>query len=829
MSLWNRFLQSFRPNTRDQEIAEEFEAHLDLRAEELEAQGLSPAEARREARKKFGPAARIVEETREAHLFQWLDTWRRDSAYSIRGLLRRPAFLATGLATLALGIGANVAIFSILDALLLKPLPVPNADRLMGIVETRNGQPTGGNPVRLREYGESMRSLQSIGGLYAETLVTNSGDGPLPLRVVRTVGQLVQTLGYQPVLGRIPAPAERNVALLGHRFWERHYGKSPDVLGKTLRTQNGVVEIAGVLGPESSLIEDYDAWIPAAQETLDVPRTAGFLLVVARLKPNVELATANAELATVNRDAAEGLKARLQPLGGILVDEATAAVYLLSGVVFTILLIACANIAGLLLARNAERSREAAIRAAIGASRWDLVRLYLFESVWLAIPGGALGLLAGAWSLSLLRTVLPPGLPLLATIAIDARAAAFAFLLTLFCALAIGLLPAWQAARQKAGPSPWRSALVVGQVAVSMILLMTAGLLLHRLLDAKRRPLGFQPDSVIAIQFEFPWDTDMAKLHPFYRNVEDAVRGVPGVRAAGLVDRLPLEGGSQGRGYLRIRGRQLDEALARQSYGYRAISNGYITALRVPLLAGALPDEKQRQTLVNETFAKRYFGDRSPIGEQVSYADANREPVWYTITGVVQNIAQSAVDLRPISEVFVPFERTFWPHSALVVQMEGDPAAAIAAAKRVDPFALIRYAGPLEARLEKAWSEPNLLATLITGLALVALALVCVGIYGMLAGFVRVRTRDFGIRLALGATPASLVQLSLSHGLRLTSIGLGVGLFGTWPVARLLGQPPDPVAMAVAAALMVAAAGAACYGPARRAAKLDPAMVLRHD
>ena len=829
MSIWSRVLQTLRPNARNREIEAELAAHIDMRAEELEAQGLSPAEARREARKRFGSQARIVEETREVHLFQWVDTWRRDSAYSIRGLLRRPAFLLTGLATLAVGIGVNVAIFSVVDGLLLKPLPVPDADRLMAVVETRNGQPTGGNPIRLREYGESMRSLQSIGGLYSETLVTNSGDGPVPIRAVRTVGQLVQTFGYQPILGRIPGAEEQNVALLSHRFWERQYGKSRDVLGKTLKTQGGIIEIGGVLGPEASLIEDYDIWTPAGRETLNAPRTAGFLLVVTRLKPGVALARANAELATVNRDAAEGLKAELKPLGGILTNEASTAVYLLAGVVFTVLLIACANIAGLLLARNAERVREAAIRAAIGASRWDLVRLYLFESIWLAIPGGALGLLAGAWSLSLLKTFIPENLPLLATIEIDGRAAAFACFLTLFCALAIGLLPAWQAARLKAGPSPLRSALVVAQVAVSMILLMTAGLLIHSLLDAKRRPLGFQPDHVIAIQFEFPWDTDMAKLHQFYRNVEDAVRAVPGVRSAGLVDRLPLEGGSQGRGYVRIRGRQLDEALARQSYGFRAISNGYITALRVPLLAGTLPDQKQRQTLINETFAKRYFGDRSPIGEQVSYADANREPDWYTVTGVVQNVAQSTVDLRTFSEVYVPFERTFWPHAALVVDLEGDPAAAIAAAKRIDPYALIRFAGPLDARLEKAWSEPNLLAGLLAGLALAALALVCVGIYGMLAGFVRVRTRDFGIRLALGASPESLTKLSLHHGLRLTAMGLGLGLFGTWPVARWLDKAPDPVAMAIAAALMMTVAGAACYGPARRAAKLDPAMVLRHD
>jgi hypothetical protein len=309
-----------------------------------------------------------------------------------------------------------------------------------------------------------------------------------------------------------------------------------------------------------------------------------------------------------------------------------------------------------------------------------------------------------------------------------------------------------------------------------MALLLTAGVLVHSLVDAKRRPLGFQADQVVAVQFDFPWDTEEAKLQQFYRDVEAAAQAAPGVRAAGLVDRLPLFGGSQGRGYLRIRGRVLEEAQARQSYGFRAMTNGYIAALRIPLLRGHLPNEKLRETLVNETFAKRYFGDRDPVGEQVSYSDAKREPVWFTVTGVVRDVPVSAVDLRPLSEVFVPMSRTFWPMATLVMHLEGDPSAAIAAAKRVDPNAVVRFAGPMEARMETAWAEPRLIATLLGGFAVAALALVCVGIYGMLAGFVRGRTREFGVRLALGATPGSLTELSLQHGLKLTGLGLGLGV-----------------------------------------------------
>ena len=681
-----------------------------------------------------------------------------------------------------------------------------------------------------------MQSFSTTGGFYSEGMVVRTADGAQSLKTLRTVGDVAGTFGYRPVLGRLPAPGEENVALLGHRYWEKAYGASPGALGKTLHTPSGVIEIIGVMGPEAALIEEYEVWTPMGRDMEKTPRTAGFLQMIARLKPAVDAAQANAELATVSAamraahpEEDKGLSARLTPLRNVITNEVSRPVLLLAGVVFTVLLIACANLAGLLLARNADRAREAAIRIAIGASRGDLIRLYLLESVWLAIPGGALGLLAGSWSLAYLKSLLPEDLPLLQTISIDARVALYALALTLFCALAIGLLPAWQVARLKAKPSPLRSALVVAQVAVSMVRLMTAGLRVNRLLAAKKRPLGFAQDHVLALQFAFTWDTDNAKLQQFYHDVEQAVREVPGVRTAGLIDRLPLEGGSQGRGYLRIRGRNLDESVARQSYGFRAMTSGAITALRVPILRGGLPDEKQRQTLINETFARKYFGDADPVGQQVSFSDANKEPVWYTIAGVVANVAQNSVETRAFSEVFVHISRTYWPHAALVVNTESDAAPVIAAARRVDPFAVIRYAGPLETRLASAWSEPQLIASLLGGFALAALALVCVGIYGMLAGFVRGRTREFGIRLALGATPVSLTQLSLNHGLRLTAIGLGLGLAGTWPVARFLEKAPDPVALAVAAALMMAAAGAACYAPARRAAKLDPALVLRHD
>lgn len=852
MPFLKRLLQTLRPNARNREIESEIALHIELRAEELERAGLPPREALRQARARFGSRARIAEETRETHLLAVADAWRRDSVYSIRALLRRPSFLATGLLTLALGIGVNIAIFSVLDGMLWKPLPVPAPDRLLAFVETRDGAGTGGNPIRLEEYTSAMTSLAAAGGFYGETVVTSTADGPQPLHALRTLGDVLGAFGYRPVLGRAFDAEEqqgrRGVALLSYRFWQQQFGGRVDALGRTLNSRGGPMEIIGVLGPDASVIEDYDIWSPMKAETPDnlTPRTAGYLMCIARLRPGVSEAAAGAELATIsaairaaNPVADHGLAVRFRPLRDVLAGQAFLPFYLLAAVVFTVLLIACANIAGLLLARNQERAREASIRAAIGAGRWDLFRLYLLEALWLALPGGALGLLTGAWTLSLLKPAIPADLPLLANIGIDLRASFFAAALTVFCALAIGLLPAWQLARLRFTRHPLRGTLVVAQVSLSLVLLLLTAFLLQGLRTAQRRPLGFQPDHVLALQFDFPWDTDGTKLRHFYAAAEDALRTMPGVRAAGTVDRIPLQGGSQQRAFIRLRGRDLDDALARQRYGYRAVTNGYFTALRIPLLAGRLPVPGQRETLVNETFARTHFGAAGGVGESVSFTGPEEAPIWYRVTGIVADIAHSAVDLRTFSEVFVPFERTFWPSATIILQMEGDPAAFAAAARQrirqVDPFALLRYAGPLDARLDSAWSEPRLLAKLLSGLAFAALALVSIGIYGLLSGFVRSRTREFGIRLALGATPRSLTQLSLNHGLRLTSLGLALGLGAAVPAVRLFrglipgGESPHPAVATAAALLLLAAALAACYIPARRAARLDPAAVLRHE
>jgi predicted permease len=854
MGLWSKLIRTLRPAST--EIDEELAFHVAMREHEYREEGMSASDARSAARRKFGSVVKAGQEARDAHTWAWLDALRRDSIYSIRGLMRRPVLLATGILTLAIGIGLNLAIFAYVDTLLLRPLPLPGGERVMAVLESRNGERTGGNPLRMGDYQAGMQTLEAVGGIYTERVVEAGPDGPTGIRVLRTAGDVHGALGFRTVAGRGFTHSEKDgsaaLALVSQPFANRRFGSPRSAVGQVLQTRSGAFTIIGVLSPEASTIEEFDLCVPIGMQ--DQPRTAGYLLVIARLKSGVALETANAEMAAVvdamraaHPVTDKGLSARITPLMDFLNAEARLPILFLFGVVASILLIACANLSGLLLARSAERVREAAIRISVGASRGDLIRLFLAEALWLAIPGGLLSLLAGTWAVAGLRAASPLDTPLQTAVAIDARAMGFALLLTLLCTLLVGLLPAWQATRlaaygatSSAGRSRLRASLVVGQVAVSLVLLSSAVLFLNALTAARKRPCGFESTQVIAMRFDFPWDTAMPKLNNFYTGVLAAMREMPGVRTVGLVDNVPLHGGSQGRNYVRIQGRLLDESLTRRSYAYRAVTPGYFEALRIPLLQGRwFREGPVKEVVLNENMARRYFGDASPVGSMISFTEAGKEPVWFEVAGVCGNVTRAAFDEPEGPEVFIDIRKTYWPQAYLVARVEGDPRTTIAMAKqriaRVDPYAPIRIAATLEGTMDSVWKEPDLMATLLTMLAGMALVLVSMGIFGMLAGFVRARTREFGVRLALGATPESLVRLSLAHGCRLGLLGIVLGGLLTAPVVQAIsrlipgGRLDDWGAYALSIVTLLGVCAPASLVPARRAAKLDPVEVLRHD
>jgi predicted permease len=836
-----RLLETLRPRRNNADIDDELAFHIAMRAREFEQSGMTPAEAQREARKKFGGQSALREETREAHVFQPVDTLLREARYSFRSLAKRPALWITGSLTLALGIGANLAIFAIVDALLLRPLPILEPERFFVIAEQRSGAHTGGNVPRMRAYAEA-DAVESIGGFFSERVAVAAGSGSRGLKALRTSGDVLRTFGYKLTAGRNFTEAEQNgegnAVLLGHFYWQREFAGAADVIGRTLQTQSGALQIIGVLPPEASLIEDHDLWLPSIASVQNGPATAGYLQIITRLKPGMRPERANAQIAAAAAEFRE-ITARLTPLNDVIANEARTPILLLVGVVVTLLLVACANLAGLLIARNTERARELSIRLSIGAGRWDLLRLLFMESMWIAALGGALGILAGKWLLDIIVAQLPADLLLTSTIALDWRAFGAAVVLTCFAALFAGLLPAWQAARLKRRSGRLRNTLVAGQIAVSTVLVSTAILLVNTLLAARQRPFGFVRDHVVAIEFDMPWSTDGEKLKRFYEAVDAAASELPGVRAAGIVDRLPLQGGGQGYTYTRIRGVALDEATARQAAGFRAISNGYFAALRIPLLRGRWAEPRQREIVINESFAKRYFGGADPIGASISFSRPTVEPKWYTVVGVAGNVVRSAMDPSFPAETFVHHSLTYWPQAALVIHGEGDPdallRAALARVHQIDPYVLTKFSGTLDAKLETSWSEPNLLTSLVAATALLALLLVSLGVYGVTASAVRSRTRELGIRAALGATPRILASLSLFQALRIAAIGILIGSAGAFAVPPLIAAIiPGRTAfhaseLAGAIAVMAGLVALASTGPARRAARVDPAITLRHE
>lgn len=836
-----RLLETLLPRRKNADIDDELAFHIAMRAREYEAAGMTPAEAQREARKKFGGSSSLREETREAHVLPMIETLLREARYSFRALAKRPALFVTGALTLALGIGANLAIFAIVDALLLRPLPIPEPERFFVIAEQRNGTHTGGNVPRMRAYAKA-ESIESIGGFFSERVAVIAGNGSRGLKALRTSGDVLRAFGYKLSAGRNFTEAEQNgegnAILLGHFYWQREFAGATDVLGKTLQTQSGALQIVGVLSPEASAIEDHDIWLPSIASVQNGPATAGYLQILVRLKPGISRERANAQIAAAASGFPE-IAAHLTPLNDVIAEEAKTPLMLLVGVVITLLLVACANLAGLLIARNTERARELSIRLSIGAGRWDLLRLLFMESIWIAAAGGVLGVLVDKWLLDIIVAHLPPDLLLTTMMKLDWRSFIAALVLTCFAAAFAGLLPAWQAARLNQRSGRLRNTLVAGQIAVSMVLVSTAILLVNTLLTARQRPFGFVRDHVVAIEFDMPWSTDGEKVKRFYESVEQSARELPGVRSAGIVDRLPLQGGGQGYTYLRIRGVTLDDATARRAVGFRAISNGYFSALRIPLLRGRFVEPAQREIVVNEAFAKRYFAGADPIGASISFSRPNTEPKWYVVVGVVGNVARSAMDPSFPAEAFVHYSLTYWPQGTLVIHGEGDPEALLRAAQarvyQIDPYILTKFSGTLDAKLETSWSEPNLLTSLVAATALLALLLVSLGVYGVTASAVRSRTREFGVRAALGATPRMLASLSLTHALRIAAIGVAIGAIGAFAVPPLItavipGRTAFHAAeLAGAIAAMIALVLLASIGPARRAAQVDPAITLRHE
>jgi predicted permease len=895
-----RVLALFRSTHAEQELSREMASHLALLEEQYRARGLSPDDARVAARRAMGSVALARDLHRDARSFTWIDDLSRDVRHALRNLRRTPGFTAIAVLTLALGIGANTAIFSVVNGVLLRPLPYEESDRLVRLMMTVPSTSTGvpqRQPVRLRatEFAElraSVRTLSQVGTANPTLMNLRGRDPRLPGAVVSA--ELLQVLGARPLMGRLftaadEAPGAERVILLSDAVWRRHFGGDPAILGKP-------ITFDPVLGPPASV--DYvvigilpnsfefpdgnaQAWI-APRLTAEGPGSRA--AVVAHLADGVSLQAATAEiLPLVQRIAAAlpgsaGATFELVRHRDELVGAVKPALVMLTVAVGLVLLIACVNVANLLLARTAARQRETAIRGALGAGRGRLIRYFLTESVTLALLGGLAGVALACAGLRLLRGLATTlsrldlgnqlSFPRLDEVAIDGQVLAFTVGIAIVTGVMFGVLPALRQVR--VGPSlvlrgggiagvPGMGigrrpgvpgVLVIAQIGLALVLLTGGALLTRSFLALSSVDAGYDPANVLTFQVAAPTEKyPAARLVSFAEDVVGRLRSVPGVAAVAYANQLPMV--SLVNVFpLRATPFQPTPATPRlpPSPGapdVRLVSWDYLNVMRIRVLAGrglveADGPGQPRVIVINEALARRDFADRSPIGRTV-YVGPDPNP--WQIVGIAGNVRQFGLDVDAQPQFFVNLRQwtlpslTFPAGAYFAVRTAADPESLVpqvhAIVRQLDPDAVVFYVAPMDRLVASTISRPRLYASLFAVFALVGLGLALIGIYGVMAYAVTQGTREIGIRMALGAQRREVLTLVLRQAVVMTIVGLAVGLGGAAMFSRYLDgilfgiEPLDPATFAGVALLFAIVAAMASYVPARRATTVDPLVALR--
>ncbi|MBZ5559764.1 MAG: ABC transporter permease [Acidobacteriia bacterium] len=878
----------FAGSRRDREIADELASHLQLHIDDNIRAGMSPDAARRDALIALGGVEATKERYRDQRGLPMLDTLRQDLVYAARVLRRNPGFTCTAILTLALGVGVNTAIFSVVDAVLLRPLPFPAADRLVMIFATniKSGDTTdvASHPDYL-DWSKA-RGFERMGAFAGGGMtVTGTGDAEF-VSGLRVSPTLFDTVGVNPALGRGFTLDEQNpgaprVVVLSDGFWKRQYGGAAGAIGRELRVNDAPYTIVGVMPPgfhvSSNAAEQL--YIPL---TIDPSRNHGFLRVIGRLRPGVTTAEAQAEMQVVTGQIArafpksnENVRATVIPLLDAMAATVRTGLFILIGVVALVLLIACTNVASLTLARGAARQRELAVRAALGAGRGRIARQLLTESLLLALAGGGVGLVVGSWTARGLVAILSTSFPVprIDGTHTDAWVLGFTLVLALATGVIFGVVPALssaspdltdamrEASRSTTGARAprLRSGLVILETALALVLLAGAGVLLKTFATLRSTPPGFQSDHLLAADLRLPQPRFalQADRERFYDAVLSRLRGTPGVRSAAFVADLPLNGGSDGLGF-HIVGRP-DPAPGKSfEAGFNVASADYFRTMEIPVRAGREFTDADRAgtpgvIVVNETAAKRFWPGQSPLGQRIALpretrvptanherdGDSDADAVILTVVGVTGDVRHEGLAVPPRPEIFVNAMQSElpWPWSVLAVRTVADPESLIATVKETARAAdrnvpLIRI-NTMDRILTRATAAPRVYATLLGAFASLALALAAVGLYGLVSYTVSQRTHEMGIRLALGAERTEIVQLVLRGGLALAGIGAVIGVAVAFATTRLLSgltagvQPSDPLTFAIVTVVLMAAAMIASYLPARRAARVDPMTALR--
>lgn len=882
---------------REAEIIEEMSQHLEQRHEELQAQGLSEADALAQAMREIVAPDTLTQELASLRQSQrpepppaagaaasgsfWRDLWQ-DLRLALKSWRRAPAFALIAVLTLGLGIGANSAIFALVDATLLKPLPLPEPDRLHMLWGRTAGnlRDTMSTPDITDLWARS-QTLSALGGYVPEPggMVMSSADGQamtVPRQWV-TAG-VFDALGLRPTLGRTFQPSDDRagnlVVLLGEAFWRQRFGADPAIIGRSIRLDGDLYTVLGVVPETARLMGDSDLWaLLTTEDRSDDARDARFLRAVARLKPGVDLATARAELelagAALARDYPKtnsGRGIELDPLKVALTGaELRTTALLFLGAVGFVLLICCANVANLLLARAAERSREMAIRVALGAQRWRLARQVLAECLLLALFGGLLGLGLGAAVIQLAPHFLPAGLlPGAVALKVDLRLIGFSAVVALMVAVLFGLAPAWQAARmapaqalvrESAGGSPQagrlRRILVIAEVATAVVVLFGAGLLLRTLLTVQQVDRGYRADGIATMLVDPLGDRypDRAELLRFYEDVERAVRETHDVEQVAWASGLPL-GVRSGPVLVETAGNPVTDLAQLPASDFEIISPGYFQTLAIPLQSGRNFNDRDRAdsnrvAIVNAAFARQHFGARSPIGERLKLRRSPEPGAPVTerqIIGVVGDVLGRTEETSATPQLYVPLQQAPTDDIYLLVKARQGAAhlllePARAAIARIDREQLVsvRELHTLSDLATAATARPRFRALLVLCFAALALSLAMVGVFGILLWSVQQRRRDYGVRLALGASRGDVLKLVLRGAARLVGLGAVLGLVLALLLGPLLAnvlvgvQPVDGWTLTAVLLVTVLAAALASAAPAWRATRVPAQVALRGD
>ena len=813
----------------------------------------------------------------------------QDIRYGARGLLKHPGFTVVAIITLALGIGANTAIFSVVNAVVLRPLPFAQPEKLVTLWETMPGNDRrSAAPGNFTDWRDQNRTLQDLAATYYANFNLTSDGEPDRIDGATVTSNLMSVLGVNAQLGRTFQAEDDNhqdraVAILSDGLWRSRYAADPNVIGRTITIDEIPHIVVGVMPKGFQYPSRSQLWVLGRNRTAvpmsllsqfpgnDWPheRDAHFIGVIGRLQPNATLSQAQSDIAGICARLEQqfpatnqGLGSNVVPLHTQIVGDMGRVLFILLGAVGFVLLIACTNVANLMLARSTQRGREIAVRLAVGASRFRIIRQLLTESLLLSFVGGLAGLLVSIWAVDLFIKLSPGDIPRLAEASVDLRLLLFTLGVSVMTGIGFGLLPAFQATRTDLNSSlkeagmkvsdgrqhrSTRNILAVTEIALAQVLIVGAALLAISYLRVTEINPGFNSRNVLTAKI-----APSSKKYPtaqsrvaFYGNVLGHLNNLPGVESAGMVMNLPLTGSSMNRGF-RVEGRPEPKADENISMDYEVVSPSYFSTLEIPIKAGRAladtdTDSSQRVIVINESMARRFWPNEDPVGKRMAIGESSKETSWRTIVGVVGDNRHASLSEPPVPTGFISYRQDLesWPRMGFVVKSKTDAGSLSGLVRRelatIDRTQPVYAIEPMENLLRTSVAQRKFLMMLLGALSGIALALALVGIYGVISFNVSERTQEIGIRMALGARAADVLRMVLAQGFRVAAIGIVIGLAAAFGLTRLLTSllyevsATDPRTFIAVATLLGFVALIACVAPARRAMRVDPLQALRHE